>query len=83
MGMTYDGDNRLTQVVKSGSTTTYAYGPDGSRIKTVATVGSNPATTSYLIGSSELGGASLHEGWKRKDRYFRSKVATRAPSHSR
>ena len=57
--LTYDGDNRLTQVVKSGSTTVYAYGPDGSRIRTVATVGAGPAQTTWLIGASELDAASV------------------------
>jgi len=54
-----NGDNRLIQVVKTGSTTTYAYGPDGSRIRTVATVGTDPAKTSWLLGTSELDDAGV------------------------
>lgn len=34
--------NRLVQVVKSGSTTNYAYGPDSSRIRTTAVPGLDP-----------------------------------------
>ena len=54
-----NGDNRLAQGVNSGSTTVHAYGPDGSRIKTVATVGAGPAQTTYLVGSSELDASNV------------------------
>ncbi|MCX5493355.1 hypothetical protein OSH11_01425 [Kaistia dalseonensis] len=40
-----DGENRLISVVTATGSTSYAYGPDGGRAKTVSTVGANPATT--------------------------------------
>lgn len=46
-------------MVKTGSTTTYTYGPDASRIRTTATDGTNPAETSYFIGSPELDPAGV------------------------
>lgn len=58
--LTYDGQNRLVEVVTATATTAYDYGPDGSRIKTVVTPTSGPVVTTFLLGSTEVNGAGTY-----------------------
>ena len=46
--MTYDGENRLTEITFNGVTTCYVYGPDGTRWKMITDCGgANEQTTAY------------------------------------
>ncbi len=58
--LTYDGDNRLVEVETATATTDYAYGPDGSRVKTTMTPVSGPVTVSFLIGTTEIDDAGTY-----------------------
>lgn len=58
--LTYDGENRLAEVVTAAATTTYAYGPDGRRIRTVVTPVSGPVETSFLLGGTEISPAGVY-----------------------
>src|SRR5207247_1109973 len=52
-GLSYDGENRLSQETESGSLmASFAYGPDGERIRQVTASGS--LTTHYYGGDAEL-----------------------------
>jgi YD repeat-containing protein len=58
--LTYDGENRLVEVETATATTTYAYGPDGSRIKTVVTPVVGPVETSFILGATEIDPAGTY-----------------------
>ncbi|MGD9739889.1 MAG: hypothetical protein AB7O56_07925 [Bauldia sp.] len=58
--LTYDGENRLIEVVTAMAATTYAYAPDGDRIKTVVTPISGPVETSFMLGSTEINPAGTY-----------------------
>src|SRR5690606_20617783 len=58
--LTYDGDNRLVEVATATATTAYAYGPDGSRTRTVVTPVSGPVETSFLLGTTEISPAGTY-----------------------
>lgn len=58
--LTYDGDNRLVEVVTATATTTYAYAPDGDRIKTVVTPVSGPVEMSFILGATEINPAGTY-----------------------
>jgi RHS repeat-associated protein len=46
--MSYDGENRLTEITFNGVTTCYVYGPDGTRWKMITDCGgANEQTTAY------------------------------------
>lgn len=47
-------------MVTSTATTTYAYAPDGDRIKTVVTPTSGPVETSFILGPTEIDPAGTY-----------------------
>jgi len=52
--MTYDGENRPLTVSYAGNSTTYEYGPDGSRLKKTVTDTSATTTTTLYVGDVEI-----------------------------
>jgi len=53
--MTWDGEGRAESVTKGGVTTTYAYGPEGGRVKKTVVSGAVTETTFYLGSDIEIG----------------------------
>ena len=52
--MTYDAENRITEVAHAGITTRYVYGADGSRLKRIDNAGTANETVTLTFGAVEI-----------------------------